>query len=525
MAMATDSPSNNLSSPWWSPSIPNLDPPPFQDSDLSPANLPGNTETLTENSDGKEKKPAWKKPSNVSSIGSIMDSDSWPALSESARVSPKSSSDSLKTLSEGSVPASQGPVIASSPRKSINNNNIIINNNNGNPNSTPNHTYPTRQKPMKHGGGPVHGNFAPALLAEMPHNSSDNTGVVVAPTSSPKDSPHKSNNSGTGSKGLFVSQGYVGNDHPRNPYKRGNGGPHPRGDRPYHNNFGYRRDHERTNSEWNSYRNFSNRDLHLQPHRVVSRPFIRPPPPPSVPFISPQPVRPFGNPMGFPEMSSPVYYVSAPPPESFGGVQFFTQVAPPTMFFPAPDPQLHTKLVKQIEYYFSSENLCKDIFLRQNMDEQGWVPISLIAGFKKVKLLTNNIQFILDTIRTSTFVEVQGDKIRKCNDWKNWLLPPPYRSATTSGSPSPATSKYDMLVTRIQNVGIDDGPSNQKSMRGPVDAHIEGGVLSRSSSGVSLSHSVMPAELSNGEVIGKVSVPTGNDGSMSARSLGKSDSG
>lgn len=33
----------------------------------------------------------------------------------------------------------------------------------------------------------------------------------------------------------------------------------------------------------------------------------------------------------------------------------------------------------------SDENLIKDTYLRQKMDEQGWVPISLIAGFKKVE--------------------------------------------------------------------------------------------------------------------------------------------
>ncbi|MBO8584264.1 hypothetical protein INO15_14165, partial [Staphylococcus aureus] len=74
---------------------------------------------------------------------------------------------------------------------------------------------------------------------------------------------------------------------------------------------------------------------------------------------------------------------------------------------------------------FSSENLCKDVFLRQNMDEQGWVPISLIASFNRVKQLTVYFPAIVEAVRSSTVVEVQGDKIRKRNDWMNWLLPPP----------------------------------------------------------------------------------------------------
>lgn len=50
------------------------------------------------------KKPAWNAPSNGAiEVGSLMDTISWPALSESARASPKSSSsDSLKALPDGS---------------------------------------------------------------------------------------------------------------------------------------------------------------------------------------------------------------------------------------------------------------------------------------------------------------------------------------------------------------------------------------------------------------------------------------
>ncbi|XP_077246657.1 la-related protein 1C-like [Tasmannia lanceolata] len=490
------------------------------------------SDSPADNSGNAGKKPVWNKLSNGSvEVGPVMgaDSDSWPALSESAKASPKSSSDSLKNqnLPDGSL---QGPLIASSPVNN-NNNNIMDNthnnnpqnNHNGNPNSIPNHTYPARSKSFKRGGGGPSSNAN--FMVETLNNTSDKPTTAGGPVSSPKDHPHKNNNWETGSKGVFVSQGHVGNDHPRNSYKRGNGGFHPRGDGngPYHNNYyGNRRDHDsRTNFEWNHHRNFSSRDLHMQPPRGFSRPFIRPPPN-SAPFINP-PVRPFGNPMGFPEMSSPLYYFPAPPPETHQGVPFVTHTPPSAMFFPTLDPQLRPKLVKQIDYYFSSENLCKDPFLRRNMDEQGWVPISLIAGFKKVMLLTNGlqltniIQFILDTIRTSTVVEVQGDKIRKRNDWMHWLLPPPYQFATVSGPPSPATSDSDMLANRIQNVGLHDGSGNHESMRSSVYAHIEGGVLSRSTSGESNG-------ISNGEGTGFLSVPTDNDQSMSARSLGNSDS-
>lgn len=60
---------------------------------------------------GAAKKPAWSKPSNeaaVAEVGAVMGADSWPALSESARASPKSSSaHSLKALYHGTITAPQ----------------------------------------------------------------------------------------------------------------------------------------------------------------------------------------------------------------------------------------------------------------------------------------------------------------------------------------------------------------------------------------------------------------------------------
>ena len=45
-------------------------------------------------------------------------------------------------------------------------------------------------------------------------------------------------------------------------------------------------------------------------------------------------------------------------------------------------------------YQFCSDaNLVKDKFLRSNMDDQGWVPISLIAGFPRVSSLLLTKQF------------------------------------------------------------------------------------------------------------------------------------
>ncbi|XP_020592201.1 la-related protein 1B-like [Phalaenopsis equestris] len=106
---------------------------------------------------------------------------------------------------------------------------------------------------------------------------------------------------------------------------------------------------------------------------------------------------------------------------------------------------LRANLRKQIEYYFSSENLYTDHYLKKQMDDHGWVPVTLIAQFRRVQRLmderqsiydsfrlwsfmemqvmplADDIQFILDSLRLSYFVEVQGNKVRKRHEWDKWV--------------------------------------------------------------------------------------------------------
>ena len=49
---------------------------------------------------------------------------------------------------------------------------------------------------------------------------------------------------------------------------------------------------------------------------------------------------------------------------------------------------------RQIEYYFSVENLCKDMFLRKKMDDGGWIPTRVIASFNRVRMLTPDLAVI-----------------------------------------------------------------------------------------------------------------------------------
>lgn len=89
----------------------------------------------------------------------------------------------------------------------------------------------------------------------------------------------------------------------------------------------------------------------------------------------------------------------------------------PVSFYPAPIQQggmvfystLSAEIKRQIEYYFSEDNLLKDIFLRKNMNKDGWVPVILLMTFRKLKNLTQDRDFVVQTMQSSEFVELSAD--------------------------------------------------------------------------------------------------------------------
>lgn len=62
---------------------------------------------------------------------------------------------------------------------------------------------------------------------------------------------------------------------------------------------------------------------------------------------------------------------------------------------------LHKLLFISREYYFSEENLMKDLFLRRKMDAEGYLPVTLIASFHRVRALTTDINKVISAIQAS----------------------------------------------------------------------------------------------------------------------------
>lgn len=79
----------------------------------------------------------------------------------------------------------------------------------------------------------------------------------------------------------------------------------------------------------------------------------------------------------------------------------------------------------QVEYYLSPENLCRDIFLRLQMDAEGWIDIDVLLAFNRMKQITRDPGLVFESLATCTIIEIQGNKIRRRHDWSRWIIPEP----------------------------------------------------------------------------------------------------
>ncbi|CAN6443153.1 unnamed protein product [Victoria cruziana] len=140
-----------------------------------------------------------------------------------------------------------------------------------------------------------------------------------------------------------------------------------------------------------------------------------------------------------------VFHGAPPLYEQASNVHHFIQPNPPPSHMPLPSSspshssplaskvitqssdlqEMKTRIVKQIEYYFSAENLSKDMFMRSVIDKEGWVPIKIIAGFRRVVAMTGDIEVVIDALKESSQVELRGNMMRKSKDWDKFLGPLP----------------------------------------------------------------------------------------------------
>eukprot|EP00963_Diacronema_lutheri_P007011 scaffold625_cov324-Pavlova_lutheri.AAC.45 len=130
---------------------------------------------------------------------------------------------------------------------------------------------------------------------------------------------------------------------------------------------------------------------------------------------------------------------------------------------PLPRAQLMAAVARQIEYYFCVDNLIKDIFLRSKMDSSGWIPLSVIASFNRVMMLSSDTDLIAEALKDSSIIELSpgSDMLRKRGDWSSWILPTAVASTSPSNTSVSADVDPSTMPQASENSGM-KGRDNKK---------------------------------------------------------------
>lgn len=426
---------------------------------------------------GGHKSP-WKRPLGGDAKGGdgpVMGAESWPALSDAQR--PKNPGPAAKppvlagvrpappVVGGGAPPPPQPPVVQGSVGQQKSHGS-------GNPNPSHKHLPLRHQKPgskRNTNGGPpfpvplpYHQPPMPPVFHSMIVPHIPVSGYAYPPVTGPLPSvdPHLVKSGSETSMQAFVPPVH-GIDSNRSVQ------PPPRGDpNAYIVNFPNRRPSLQEpgghfNPAWHPQRPLGFRDGIQMQQGMGARAFIRPP------FFGPAPGFMVGP--AFPGPAS-LYYLPPAPTGSIRGPH--PRFIPPSLSPGAPIPPSETQalranIVKQIEYYFSDGNLQNDHYLISLMDDQGWVPISIIADFKRVKKMSTDLQFILDALQSSTTVEVQCDRIRRRDEWSRWIP-----ASIEHGLPLKANSPQDRVVEKTV-IDHENNESNKDNTTGTSEGNCE----------------------------------------------------
>ncbi|KAL0578883.1 hypothetical protein V5O48_003116 [Marasmius crinis-equi] len=126
------------------------------------------------------------------------------------------------------------------------------------------------------------------------------------------------------------------------------------------------------------------------------------------------------------------YHVPAQIPIQTSSMTLVSQHPWPTPLTPLANipvmlDEVRHRLLGQLEYYLSGENMAKDVWLRRKMSPDGWILLSVIATFNRIRQLTDNLHLLREVLGYSEHVEVSddGEQVRmRDGGWKSFVLPP-----------------------------------------------------------------------------------------------------
>jgi len=153
------------------------------------------------------------------------------------------------------------------------------------------------------------------------------------------------------------------------------------------------------------------------------------------------PPSPYAVPMTYPVMDG--YVVEGMQPMAPVSPTVAVPPPPPPQVFPVlnvVDDRLTEAIRHQVDYYFSVENLCRDVYLRNKMDGQGFVLLEEIIQFNRIRHLNAPLIAVLRAVESSSNLEVLqpwaakvsgsqisdrailDTKIRCAIGWDRWIL-------------------------------------------------------------------------------------------------------
>ncbi|XP_058066030.1 uncharacterized protein LOC131215656 [Anopheles bellator] len=108
--------------------------------------------------------------------------------------------------------------------------------------------------------------------------------------------------------------------------------------------------------------------------------------------------------------------------------------------FETPDDETCERIVEQVEFYFSNDNILKDAFLLKHVrrNKEGFVSLKLVSSFKRVRQLTKDWRVVGYAIkRSSAKIEVNdlGTKIRRLEALPEHDETTPSRTVVATGLP------------------------------------------------------------------------------------------
>ncbi|XP_008479960.1 la-related protein 6, partial [Diaphorina citri] len=124
--------------------------------------------------------------------------------------------------------------------------------------------------------------------------------------------------------------------------------------------------------------------------------------------------------------------------------------------FVKPDEDLTKRIIDQVEFYFSDENIVKDAFLLKHVkrNKEGFVSLKLISSFKRVKHLSKDWRVVAFALAKSEKLQIneQGTKIRRVDPLPAYDQTTPSRTIVAINIP-PESATIELVAEMFKPCG------------------------------------------------------------------------